>query len=150
MDLKNLIFYSVVKYQKVCTSFAREFFMKIDITLQQSCSDHKISHKIAQQARLALSRFAPTIQTVTIRITDANGPKGGIDIRCVVLMKLISTGEVVVHGEGENVFSALNQCLARADRAISRSLDRRRNTPIRVNRRRMTSEDESLLTEYEH
>ncbi len=124
--------------------------MKIDITLQQSCSDHKISDKIDEQARSALSRFATTIQTVTIRITDANGPKGGIDIRCVVSMKLTSTGEVILHGEGENVFSALNQCLSRADRAISRNLDRRRNTPIRMHRRRMIGEDESVLTKFEH
>ncbi len=118
--------------------------MKIDITMHQSGSDKKISRKVTRRARLALSRFDTSIQAVTIRITDTNGPKGGIDMRCVVLMKLMSVGELVVHGEGENVFSALNQCLSRADRAISRSLERRRNTPIRLNRRRIAVEEELL------
>lgn len=115
--------------------------MKIDITMQQSCSDNKVVNQVARHARMALSRFDTSIQTVTIRITDINGPKGGVDIRCVVSMKLISTGEIIVQGKGENVFSALNQCLSRSARTISRSLERRRNTPIRMNRRRMAVVD---------
>lgn len=118
--------------------------MKIDITMQQSGSNQKISRKIARKARLALSRFETSIQAITIRITDTNGPKGGIDIRCVVAMKLISVGEIVVRGEGENVFSALKQCLSRADKTINRSLERRRHTPIRMNRRRAAVEEELI------
>ncbi len=123
--------------------------MKIDITMQQSCSDNKISRKVAQRTRLALSRFATAIQTVTIRITDTNGPKGGEDTRCIVSVKLASTGEVVVQGEGEKVLSVLSHCLSRAERAVGRSLDRRRDNPIRMNRRRTKVEDEPLWSENE-
>jgi putative sigma-54 modulation protein len=118
--------------------------MKIDITMQQSGLNKKISRKITRKARLALCRFNTSIQAVTIRITDTNGPKGGIDMQCVVSMKLISVGELVVHGEGGDIFSAVNQCLSRADRVISRSLERRRNTPIRLNRRRIAVGEELL------
>ena len=51
-----------------------------------------------------LSLFATAIQTVTTRITDTSGPKGGEDTRCIVSIKLASAGEVVVQGEGEKVF----------------------------------------------
>jgi putative sigma-54 modulation protein len=120
--------------------------MKIDIMLQQS-SDHKISRKMARRVRLALSRFATSIQAITIRITDINGPKGGEDTRCIVSVKLASAGEVVVQGEGEKVFSVLNHCLSRVERAVSRSLNRCRDTPIRMNRRRLKAEDEALRFE---
>ena len=123
--------------------------MKIDITMQQSCSDNKISRMVARRARLALSRFATAIQTVTIRITDTNGPKGGEDTRCIVSVKLASSGEVVVQGEGENILTVLSHCLSRAERAVSRSLDRRRDTPIRMNRRRTKAKDEPLRSENE-
>ena len=123
--------------------------MKIDITMQQSCSDNKISRKVARRARLALSRFAPAIQTVTIRITDTNGPKGGEDTRCIVSVKLASSGEVVVQGEGENILTVLSHCLSRAERTVSRSLDRRRDTPIRMNRRRAKAREKSLLLDGE-
>lgn len=115
--------------------------MKIDITLQQSCSENSLADRIDRQARVALCRFQASIQTVTIRIVDTNGPKGGVDIQCTVLMKLMSTGEIVVRSTGENIFSALSHCLSRADKTISRCLDRRRNTPIRMNRRRKSIEN---------
>ena len=123
--------------------------MKIDITMQQGCSDKKISRKMARRVRLALSRFATSVQAITIRITDTNGPKGGEDTRCIVSVKLASAGEVVVQGEGEKVLSVLSYCLSRAERAISRNLDRRRDTPIRMNRRRTKAEGEPLWSENE-
>ncbi|TKB09686.1 hypothetical protein [Desulforhopalus sp. IMCC35007] len=122
--------------------------MKIDITMQQSCSDNKISRKVARRARLALNRFATAIQTVTIRITDTNGPKGGEDTRCIVSVKLASVGEVVVQGEGEKILPVLNQCLSRAARTVSRSLDRRRDIPIRMNRRKTKTRDEPRWSEF--
>lgn len=121
--------------------------MKINITMQQGCSDNKISRTVARRARLALSRFATSIQAITIRITDINGPKGGEDIRCVVSVKLALAGEVVVQGEGEKSLSVLNHCLSRAERAVSRNLDRRRDTPIRMNRRRTKAENKFLGSE---
>ena len=121
--------------------------MKIDVTIKHTCSDNKISYQVARRVQLALSRFGTSILSIKVRITDTNGPKGGVDTRCVVSVNLASGGEVVVQNEGENVFSALNHCLSRAGRTINRSLERRRDNPIRMNRRRTTVEDEDLLSE---
>ncbi len=121
--------------------------MKIDITMQQTCSDNNISCQVARRVRFALSRFGTSIRTIKVRITDINGPKGGIDKRCVVSVKLTAVGEIVVQSEGENLFSALNYCLSRAARSINRNLERRRDTPIRMNRRRTKIEDEPLFTD---
>jgi hypothetical protein len=126
------------------------FRMKIDITMQQNFSDNAMYSQLARQVRLALSRFGTYLQIVKVRITDINGPKGGVDKRCIVSVKLASSGEVVVQGEGENIFSALNYSLSRAGRSINRSLERRRDIPIRMNRRRTTSEKESHLLEDTH
>jgi len=87
--------------------------------------------------RFALSRFGTSIRIIRVRITDTNGPKGGVDIRCVVSVKLASAGEVVIQEEGENVLSTLNYCLARANRTISRNLERRRDTPIKERVKRL-------------
>ena len=92
--------------------------MKIDITMQQSCSDNEISRHVARQTRLVLGRFAPSIQTIAIRITNTDGSKSGVNIRCTVSMKLLSTGDIVVQEGGENVFLALAYCLSRANRTI--------------------------------
>jgi ribosome-associated translation inhibitor RaiA len=118
--------------------------MKIDITMQQTHVDDTISRQIAKRARRALNRFSTSIQTLKICVSDTNGPKGGKDTRCVVSAKLASGGEIVVQGENENIFSVLNHCLSRTDRAVKRYLERRRSTPIRMNRRKPVDYD-SLL-----
>jgi putative sigma-54 modulation protein len=116
--------------------------VKIDITMQQTCADNKISCQIARRVRLALSRFSTAIRIITVRITDINGPKGGVDMRCVVAVKLAKAGEVIVQGQGKNTFSALNYCLPRVSRTITRSLERRRDSAIRLNRRKKSGVDE--------
>ncbi len=124
--------------------------MKIDITMQQTFSDNAMHSQVARRVRFVLSRFCTYLQIVKVRITDINGPKGGVDKRCVVSVKLASSGEVVVQGEGKNIFSALNYSLSRAGRTINRSLERRRDIPIRMSRRRTTSEEEPYLLEDTH
>lgn len=106
--------------------------MKIDIKWQQSCSDKEISTHLARQIRLALGRFAPSIQSVVINISDAGEKKDRVRVRCIVSMKLMSTGDIILQERAENVFSALNHCLSRGGRTISRLLERRRNTPNRI------------------
>lgn len=110
--------------------------MKIDITMQPAFNDNKMSSEIERRVRLALSRFGTAIRIVTIRLTDINGPKGGVDMRCVVVVKLTPAGEIVVQGQGKDIFSAFNYCLPRVSRTITRSIERRRDTAIRMIRRR--------------
>lgn len=118
--------------------------VKIDITMQPTFADNKISSQIDRRVRLALSRFRAAIQNVTIRITDINGPKGGVDMRCVVVVKLTPAGEIVVQGQGKDVFSAFNYCLPRVSRTITRSIARRRDTAIRMIRRRRSDVVEEI------
>lgn len=118
--------------------------MKINITMQQTHANDTISSQIATRARLALNRLSTSIQTLKIYVTDTNGPKGGNDTRCVVSATLTSGGEIVVQGEDENIFSALNHCLSRTGRAVWRCLERRRSTPIRMNRRKPLDYDSPL------
>jgi hypothetical protein len=49
---------------------------------------------------------------------------------------LTSSGKIVVKREGIDLLSALNYCAERSGRAINRKLVRRRDTPIRMYRRR--------------
>ncbi|MCB2184370.1 MAG: hypothetical protein KQH63_20265 [Desulfobulbaceae bacterium] len=118
--------------------------MKINITMQPTCADKKTSCQIARRVRLALSRFTTAIRFITVRITDTNGPKGGIDTRCVVSVKLAIAGEIIVQGQGKDLFSALNHCLPRVSRTITRSLERRRDTAIRMNRRKISDTAEEI------
>ena len=121
--------------------------MKIIIRKQQKVTDHQFTDKVRRRVRFVLSRFASTIQFIQISFSDLNGPKGGIDTRCVVSVKLSTSGEVVVQGEAEQTFSALNYCLARTERTINRKLEKRREAPIKVKRRSNAKEENISFSE---
>ena len=47
----------------------------------------------------------------------------------------MTTGEVVVQSVGKDIITALSYSVERVTRAVKRELERRRETPIRKNRR---------------
>lgn len=123
--------------------------MKVDIKMQGSTLDKKNSSQISRRVRFALSRFSTSVSIITVRITDINTSMGGVNMRCVVSVKMEPTKEIVVQGDGENIFSALDYCLSRAKRTISRNIERFRDTPIRMTRRGTAVEEKHVFPEKE-
>ena len=110
--------------------------MQISITGRQVKLHPDTVTAMERRLHFSLSRFAHAISGVTVRISDVNGPKGGHDKECLIVVRLRQGGEVVVQGNGDDAMAVLNQCADRVSRAVARELDRRRSTPIRAVRRR--------------
>lgn len=69
-------------------------------------------------------RFATRIRSVTVRWTDENGPKGGVDAACVVTVDAPTLGPIVTRAIAVGNRDAASLALRRAGRAISKKLDR--------------------------
>ena len=109
--------------------------MKIDITTQQVELDKNVSDQVLRRLQFALSKFGHSIRQVQVHFSDLNGPKGGNDKKCSINVKLVSTGEVMVQGVGKDIATTLSYSVERVGRAVKHELERRREVPIRVNRR---------------
>ncbi len=118
--------------------------MKIDIRSQHFELNGDMTDRVINQVRFALSRFGGEISHVQVRFVDVNGPKGGQDKHCLLSVKLASSGKIVANGAGVDLLSALHYCVERAERAIVRELERRRDTPIRMNRRKQKQKNEQI------
>ena len=116
--------------------------MKIEIRSQHIELNQDLTDRIRSRVRFALSRFGGEISRVQVRFADANGPKGGQDNQCLLSVKLTSSGKIVANGTGVDLLSALHYCVERAARAIIRELERRRDIPIRMHRRRQKRKNE--------
>lgn len=116
--------------------------MKIEIRSQHFELNGDMTDRAINQVRFALSRFSGEISYVQVRFVDINGPKGGQDKQCLLVVKLASSGKIVANGVGVDLLSALHYCVERAERAIIRELERRRDTPIRMNRRKQKQKNE--------
>lgn len=97
--------------------------------------------RIERRLRFALSRFADRVDRVTVRLADLNGPRGGVDKQCRIIVKVRAAGEVVIEDAASDVETAIDRGADRVQRAVARTLARTRATED--SRRLVTREDES-------
>lgn len=70
--------------------------------------------------RRRLARLSDGIQRVAVAVSDVNGPKGGRDKRCRVLVQLAGQPAVVADAVRGDVLAALDRALERVRRGLNR------------------------------
>ena len=70
----------------------------------------------------ALGRFDNRLDTVTVRISDLNGPRGGVDKQCRIHLRLLRRPPLVVQGTEADAPAAIDRAADRAARAVAREL----------------------------
>ena len=78
-----------------------------------------------------LGKYASSIERVTVRVRDVNGPRGGIDLLCRVKVVLSGLPSVVVEQQSALHKPALTRALTGVERAVRQTVQRRRMRPIR-------------------
>lgn len=77
-----------------------------------------------RQLQFALGRFGNRVRTLTVRLSDLNGPKGGVDKRCLVTVRLSRPRRVVVVEDVDaNEAAVIARAVDRASRAVARAVD---------------------------
>jgi hypothetical protein len=79
-----------------------------------------------------LGRHASSIERVSVRLRDVNGPRGGVDVRCRIKVVLSDLPSIVVQKQAAAFRPALTGALAGAERAVRRALQRRRMRSVRA------------------
>jgi putative sigma-54 modulation protein len=81
-----------------------------------------------------LGRYAASVERVSVRLRDLNGPRGGVDLQCRIKVVLSDLPSVLVEHQSTAFRPAFTAALTGAERAVRRALQRRRMRPIRVSR----------------
>lgn len=84
-----------------------------------------IAH-IHRRISFAFSNVKHEINSASITVADVNGPKGGLDKQCRVVIKANGISDVVVSEKQSSIYHAIDRCLARARQNLARRLKRRR------------------------
>lgn len=77
-----------------------------------------------RRVRFVLRRLGWLVPLAEVRMSDVNGPRGGIDKHCQVALKTDVAGTVIVASAASDWFTALNKALERAARVLMRALRR--------------------------
>ena len=72
----------------------------------------------------ALDRFASRIREVIVRITDVNGPKGGLDKRCIILATVGGGGQVIARSTDSDFYAAIGKAVATLKSLVGRRIQR--------------------------
>jgi ribosome-associated translation inhibitor RaiA len=86
---------------------------------------------IRRKLGMKLGKFATSIERVSVRVTDTNGPRGGVDQVCSVKVVLSGLPSVVIERQHAALHAAIDVALRATEQAVRRSVRRRRMKPLR-------------------
>ena len=77
-----------------------------------------------RRLHFALDRFAGRVTRARVRLVDVNGPKGGIDIQCLIQVWVTGIGALVVKVMAADPDTAIDRGAERIHRLVAGHLDR--------------------------
>jgi putative sigma-54 modulation protein len=98
--------------------------MRFDIRAQGFALTDAIREHAEHRLAFALSRFDDRLEQLAMRLTDDNGPRGGVDKRCQVRLRLHGAPEVVITEVSEDLYAAIDRAADRAGRTAARRIER--------------------------
>ncbi len=100
--------------------------MQVDIRALRVVVDEAMRAHVDRRLRFALGRFGSHVSRVTVRFDDANGARGGVDKKCLIVVALRPSGRVHVEDVDLDLRTVVDRAAARTARAVERDLQRRR------------------------
>ena len=93
-----------------------------------------IREHVDKRIRFALSRIGHRLRRIDVRLSDLNGPRGGMDKRCLIEVRINRHPPVVVTDVQSDLYSSIDRASARAGRTVMRrlALDNRRQRPAAI------------------
>lgn len=113
--------------------------MRVSIHAPQATAE--VADRTIDRVRAALERYGQFIREASIRLTDENGPRGGVDQSCVVRVALRGAPDVTVRERGDQPLAAVSAAMKRVRRAVSERINARARVGRRVRRPQKPAED---------
>jgi ribosome-associated translation inhibitor RaiA len=85
---------------------------------------------IRQKLARKLDKYGRSIERVSVRISDDNGPRGGTDQRCRIKVVMTALPSVVIERRHVDVQAAIDTAVHATAEAVRRIVGRRRMKPL--------------------
>ena len=100
--------------------------MKIEIQASNFKMNWGLRRFIRRRLDLAVGPLYPKINSIQVHLSDTNGPRGGADKRCRVLIGLPNSRDVLIEDTRGNIYSAIRRAAERARQSVLRRLGKQR------------------------
>lgn len=81
--------------------------------------------QIRHDLGVKLGKYETSIERVSVRVLDVNGPRGGVDKLCRIKVVLSGLPSVVFENQALSLKTAIHGALSGTERAVRRSVQRR-------------------------
>lgn len=102
--------------------------MKLIVNARHIKTSNEIHAHIDRRIAFAFSRSRKHVRTVLVKLTDINGPRGGIDKQCKVVVRLYSRPSIVIVERQADIHHAIDRCITRASRNLMQQLKRKQHS----------------------
>ena len=93
-------------------------FRHIDMT------DH-LEFYIKRRIAFAFSRVTDSVRSLVVNVSDVNGPKGGRDKQCKVLLRVDSRPDIIIVEKQSDTLFAIDRAITRASRRATQYMKRK-------------------------
>jgi ribosomal subunit interface protein len=101
---------------------ARGKIMQVSIQSSSFTLTDALRNHVQTRLGFTFSRARNRVRLVQVRLSDLNGPRGGIDKRCLVKVCMEGLTDVVVEDVQPDMYHAIDRAADRAARTVMRRL----------------------------
>jgi ribosome-associated translation inhibitor RaiA len=106
--------------------------MQLDIQSRGFTLTNGILNYTKQRLHFALNRNDNHIMRVRIRLSDINGPRGGVDKRCLIELAIAGQNNILIEDIETDLYLAIDRASERCMRTFVRRLERSRQFPHEI------------------
>ena len=101
--------------------------MQIDIQTQGFTLTEALKAHVRRRLKTALAARDDHIVHAQVRLSDINGPRGGVDKCCQLRIQLAGTSSVIVRDVSADMYAAIDKASRRISSSVGRRLSRMRS-----------------------
>lgn len=105
--------------------------MEVDIQTRNVVLTESLRSHVQRRIFFALARFQGRVQRITVRLSDTNGPRGGVDKCCHLQIRVDGVPDIVVSTTEKDWHAAISASAERAGQSVRRYLKRGRGALAR-------------------
>ena len=100
--------------------------MDTDIRILSTDLTEALQSYIERRLHFSLGRFGRRVGRISVRITDVNGLRGGVDKACYVSAELLPSGGTVIQRTVDaNLYAAIGRAVEGLGHLFARALERK-------------------------
>ncbi|HQR53449.1 MAG TPA: HPF/RaiA family ribosome-associated protein [Burkholderiales bacterium] len=110
--------------------------MRIEIQARRFALTEGLRQHVIRRIEYALRSFRIWVDRVEVQVGDVNGPRGGADKFCRVMVRLPQLPALVVRDLGADLYAVISSAAERTGRTLGRRMAHRIRTKRRLGMRR--------------